>query len=113
RLAMRGETAGDNFGCVLILHFALTLVTGAAILALSPLEPSGGLVVLVFFLCIVPTALVWRAMTPYGRPPAPDWRSSRAAELIADLCLFAYMLVNLAVWNTVTAGSATRVVGVG
>src|SRR5205814_1586052 len=82
-------------------------------LAVSPVESSGGLVVLLFFVCIVPTALVWRAMTPYGKPPAPDWRSSRAAEVIADLCLFAYMLVNLAVWNTVTAGSAARVAGVG
>jgi hypothetical protein len=113
RLAMRGEKASDNFGCLLILHFALTLVTGAAILALSPLGPSGGWVVLLFFLCIIPTALVWRAMTPYGKPPAPDWRNSRAAELVADLCLFAYMLVNLAVWNTVTSGSAARVEGVG
>ncbi|MDQ3920060.1 MAG: hypothetical protein M3348_16465 [Acidobacteriota bacterium] len=113
RMAARGEKASDNFGCLLILHFALTLVTGSAILALSPLEPSGGLVVLLFFLCLVPTALVWRAMTPYAKPPAPDWRSSRAAEMAADLCLFAYMLVNLAVWNTVTSGSAPRVAGVG
>jgi hypothetical protein len=113
RMAARGEKASDNFGCLLILHFALTLVTGSAILALSPLEPSGGLVVLLFFICIIPTALVWRAMTPYGKPPAPDWRSSRAAELVADLCLFAYMLINLAVWNTVTSGSAARVEGVG
>ena len=113
RLAARGEKASDNFGCLLILHFALMLVTGAAILALSPLGPSGGWIVLLFFVCIVPTALVWRAMTPYSKPPAPDWRSSRAAEMVADLCLFAYMLVNLAVWNTVTAGSAPRVTGVG
>ena len=113
RLAMRGETGSDNFGCLLILHFVLTLVTASAILALSPLEPSGGLIVLVFFLCIIPTALVWRAMTPYKQTPKRDWRSSRAAEVVADLCLFAYMLVNLAVWNTVTAGSAARVAGVG
>src|SRR5947209_2867681 len=113
RMAARGEEASDNFGCLLILHFALTLVTGSAILALSPLEPSGGLVVLLFFVCIVPTALVWRAMTPYKKPPAPDWRGSRAAEIVADLCLFAYTLVNLAVWNTVTSGSAARVTGVG
>jgi hypothetical protein len=113
RLAARGEKASDNFGCLLILHFALTLVTGAAILALSPLGPSGGWIVLLFFLCLIPTALVWRAMTPYGKPPAPDWRNSRAVELAADLCLFAYMLVNLAVWNTVTSGSAQRVEGVG
>jgi len=113
RMAARGEKTADNFGCLLILHFALTLVTGAAILALSPLGPSGGWIALLFFLCLVPTALVWRAMTPYGKPPAPDWRSSRAVELVADLCLFAYMLVNLAVWNTVTSGSATRVACVG
>ena len=113
RMAARGEKTSDNFGCLLILHFALTLVTGAAILALSPLGPSGGWIVLLFFLCLIPTALVWRAMTPYAKPPAPDWRSSRAAELVADLCLFAYMLVNLAVWNTVTSGSATRVTSVG
>jgi len=113
RLTARGEKASDNFGCLLILHFALMLVTGSAILALSPMGPSGGLVVLLFFVCIIPTALVWRAMTPYGKPPAPDWRSSRAAEIVADLCLFAYMMVNLAVWNIVTSGSATRVEGVG
>src|ERR1043165_2147190 len=112
RMAARGEKTSDNFGCLLILHFALTLVTGAAILALSPLGPSGGLVVLLFFLCLVPTALVWRAMTPYAKPPAPDWRSSRAAEIVADLCLFAYMLVNLAVGNPVTSGWPTRVAGV-
>ena len=113
RLAARGETGVGNFGCLLVLHFALTLVTGSAILALSPLEPSGGLVVLLFFLCIIPTALVWRAMTPYAKLPKPDWRDSRAAEAAADILLFGYMLVNLAVWNTVTAGSAARVAGAG
>ena len=113
RLALRGESVAGGFGCLLILHFSLTLVTGCGLLALLPLEPSGGRVVLLFFLCIIPTALVWRAMTPYGKPPAADWRTSRAAELAADLCLFAYMVVNLAVWNTVTSGSAARVAGVG
>jgi hypothetical protein len=113
RLALSGEAVSDNFGCLLILHFALALVTACAIIALSPFKPTGWVVLVIFFLGIVPTALVWRAMTPYGKPPEPDWRSSPAAELAADLCLFAYMLVNLAVWNTVTGGSAARVAGVG
>ncbi|MCA1816637.1 MAG: hypothetical protein LC746_09575 [Acidobacteria bacterium] len=112
-LAQRGGEIGGAFGCLLVLHFALTLITAAAIMSLLPTEPSGGAVVLVFFLSLIPTALVWRAMTPYKKPPAPDWRDSRAAELVADLCLFAYMLVNLAVWNTVTAGSNVRAAGVG
>ena len=105
RLLARGEDIPGAFGCLLILHFALTLVTSAGIAALLPSEPTGGAVVLVFFLSMIPTALVWRALTPYKQPPAPDWRSTRAAEVVADLCLFAYMLVNLAIWNTVTAGA--------
>lgn len=113
RLALRGESVAGGFGCLLILHFALMLVTGSGILALSPFEQSGGRIVLLFFLCLIPTALVWRAMTPYSKPPAPDWRDSPAAELVADLCLFAYMVVNLAIWNTVTSGSAARAAGVG
>jgi len=114
RMALRGETVAGGFGCLLILHFSLTLVTGSGLLALSPLkQPSGGWIVLLFFLCIIPTALVWRAMTPYSKPPEADWRTSPAAELVADLCLFAYMVVNLAVWNTVTSGSAARAAGVG
>jgi len=113
RMALRGESVAGGFGCLLILHFSLTLVTGCGLLALLPLEPSSGSIVLLFFLCIIPTALVWRALTPYSEPPAADWRTSPAAELLADLCLFAYMVVNLAVWNTVTSGSAARVAGVG
>jgi hypothetical protein len=105
RLLARREVVGGAFGCLLILHFSLTLVTGAGVAALLPSEPTGGAMVLVFFLSMIPTGLVWRAMTPYKKPPAPDWRSSRAAEAVADLCLFAYMLVNLAVWNTVTSGA--------
>jgi hypothetical protein len=113
RMALRGESVAGGFGCLLILHFSLTLVTGCGLVALLPFEPSSGGIVLLFFLCIIPTALVWRAMTPYSKPPADDWRTSRAAELVADLCLFAYMVVNLAIWNTVTSGSAARVAGVG
>src|SRR5437763_1138077 len=56
RLAARGEKAGDNFGCLLVLHFALMLVTGSAILALSPVESSGDLFLLLCFVCIIPTA---------------------------------------------------------
>jgi hypothetical protein len=113
RLALRGEAGESPFGCFLILHFVLMLVTASAILALSPLELGPGMIVLTFFLCIIPTALVWRAMTPYQKLPERDWRNSRAAEAAADVLLFGYMLVNLAVWNTVTSGSATRVAGVG
>ena len=89
----------------MILHFTLTLVTSAAILALLPSEPTPGIIVLVIFLSMIPTALVWRAITPYKKPPEPDWRNSRWVEAVADLCLFAYMLVNLAVWNSVTSGA--------
>jgi NADH:ubiquinone oxidoreductase subunit 6 (subunit J) len=112
-LARHDGGGGSGIGCVIILHFALTLVTSAGIVALLPSEPSGGVTVLVFFLSLIPTALVWRATTPYKKPPEPDWRDSRGAEAVADLCLFAYMLVNLAVWNTVTAGSNVRAAGVG
>ncbi len=107
-----GGVAGP-FGCLIIFHFALALVTSAAIVALLLPETSGVVSVPVFFLSMIPTALVWRALTPYKEPPRPDWRDSRGAETAADLCLFAYMLVNLAVWNTVTSGSAARVAGVG
>jgi hypothetical protein len=113
RLLARGEEVGGAFPLLLILHFALTLVTAAGIVALSPYETAGGTTVLVFFLSMVPTALVWRAMTPYKKPPPPDWRNSRAVEVAADLCLFAYMLVNLAVWNTLTAGANAPAAGVG
>jgi hypothetical protein len=105
RLLARGEIVPGAFGCLLILHFSLTLVTNAGAAALLPSEPTGGATVLVFFLSLIPTALVWRALAPYKKPPARDWRGSRAAEAAADLCLFAYMLVNLAVWNTVTSGA--------
>ena len=78
---MRGETGSDNFGCLLILHFVLTLVTASAILALSPLEPSGGLIVLVFFLCIIPTALVWRATPTWFTAPTSHWYSPAEVAL--------------------------------
>lgn len=113
RLLAQHDSDESPFGCFIILHFALTLITSVAIVALLMSQASGGITVLVFFLSLIPTALVWRAMTPYKKPPPPDWRSSRAAELVADLCLFAYMLVNLAVWNTLTAGSNVRATGVG
>jgi hypothetical protein len=114
RLLARQEGGMTSlFGCLLILHLALTLVTSATILALSPFESGGGLTVLVVFLSLIPTVLVGRAMTPYKNPPRPDWRNSRAAEVAADLCLFAYALVNLAVWNTVTSGSNVRAAGAG
>lgn len=105
RLLRRGEGVPGAFGCLLIFHFALTLVTNAGLTALISSEPSSAAVVFVFFLSMVPTALVWRAITPYGKPPAPDWRNSRAAEAVADVCLFAYMLVNLAVWRAMTSGA--------
>lgn len=112
-LAQRNEV-NSSFGLFIILHFALTLVTAAGIVALLPFaEPSGGMMVLVFFLSMIPPALVWRAMTPYKKPPEPDWRNARAAEMVADLCLFAYMLVNLAIWNTVTAGANLPATGIG
>ena len=113
RLLAQHDSGASLFGCVMILHFALTLITSAAIVALLLPNSSGGLSVLVFFLCLIPTALVWRAMMPYKQPPEPDWRNSHGAEVVADLCLFAYMLVNLAVWNTLTAGSNVRATGVG
>jgi len=113
RLLLRGEGVPGAFGCLLILHFSLTLVTGAGIAALLPFEAKGGTTVLVMLLSMIPTALVWRALTPYSKPPARDWRSSRATETFADLCLFAYMLVNLAIWNTVTSGANLPVSGLG
>jgi hypothetical protein len=113
RLLARHDGDKGPFGCLIILHFALTLVTSAAIVALLPSEAPGLFTVLIFFLSMIPTALVWRAITPYKKPPEPDWRDSRAVETLADLCLFAYMLVNLAVWNTVTSGSNVRAAGVG
>ncbi|MBV8856063.1 MAG: hypothetical protein JOZ02_03800 [Acidobacteria bacterium] len=115
RLLARHEGGGGTpvIGCVLILHLALTLVTSAGIVALLSSGSSGGVTVLVVCLSLIPTALVWRALTPYKKPPAPDWRDSRWAETAADLCLFAYMLVNLAIWNTLTAGSNVRAASVG
>jgi NADH:ubiquinone oxidoreductase subunit 6 (subunit J) len=91
----------------------LTLITSAGIVALLSSEAAGGTTVLIFFLSMIPTVFVWRAITPYKKPPQPDWRNSRAVEIVADLCLFAYMLVNLAIWNTVTAGANVRAAGVG
>lgn len=113
RLHARGEGVPMAFGILLVLHFALTLVTSAGIVALLLSEASGGTMVLVFFLSLIPTAFVWRAITPYKKPPEPDWRNSREVEIVADLCLFAYMLVNLAVWNTLTAGANTPAAGLG
>jgi NADH:ubiquinone oxidoreductase subunit 6 (subunit J) len=113
RLLAQHDGGGEAFGCFMILHFALTLITSAGIVALLSSEASGATTVLVFFLSMIPTALVWRAITPYKKPPQPDWRNSRAVEIVADLCLFAYMLVNLAIWNTVTSGSNIRAAGVG
>jgi NADH:ubiquinone oxidoreductase subunit 6 (subunit J) len=113
RLLAQHDDGGSLFGCLIILHFALTLITAAGIVALLLPKSSGGVTVLVFFLSMIPTALVWRAMTPYKKPPEPDWRNSHAVEIVADLCLFAYMLVNLAIWNTVTAGSNIRAAGMG
>lgn len=114
RLLARGEGGVSGpLGCFIILHFALTLITAACIMALVSSKSSGGLTVLVMILSMIPTALVWRALTPYKKPPEPDWRNSHAVETFADLCLFAYMLINLAVWNTVTSGSNVRAEGLG
>jgi hypothetical protein len=113
RLLARHESGESPLSCLIILHFVLTLVTSAGIIALLLPKSSGGVTVLIFFLSMIPTALVWRAMTPYKKPPKPDRRNSRGAEVVADLCLFAYMLVNLAVWNTLTSGSNVRATGVG
>jgi hypothetical protein len=113
RLLTQPDSDESPLGCLIILHFTLTLVTSAGIVALLLPKSSGGVTVLVFFLSMIPTALVWRAITPYKKPPEPDWRNSHAVEIVADLCLFAYMLVNLAVWNTVTAGSNVRAASVG
>jgi hypothetical protein len=113
RMRARGQEVGGAFTLLLILHFALTLVTAAGILALLPSEVPGGYTVLVILFSMIPTALVWRALTPYRNPPEPDWRNSRAVETFADFCLFAYMLVNLAIWNTVTSGSNMRASGIG
>ncbi|MGB9178676.1 MAG: hypothetical protein WCB68_05455 [Pyrinomonadaceae bacterium] len=113
RLLAQHDSGSASFGCLIILHFCLTLITSVAIVALLLPRASGGSTVLVFFFSMIPTALVWRAMTPYKKPPKPDWRDSRGAEIVADSCLLAYMLVNLAVWNTLTAGSNMRATGVG
>lgn len=113
RLLAQHDSDDNPFGCFIILHFALTLVTSVAIVALLMSQSSGGITVLVFFLSMIPTALVWRAMSPYKKPPPPDWRSSRQVEIVADLCLFAYMIVNLTVWNVLTSGSNVRATGVG
>ena len=113
RMQARGENVAGPFSLLLILHFALTLVTAAGILALLPSEVPGGYTVLVILFSMIPTALVWRALTPYKSPPAPDWRNSHVIETLADFSLFAYMLVNLAIWNTVTSGSNPRVGGFG
>jgi hypothetical protein len=113
RMMARGEEVGGVFFLLLILHFTLTLVTAAGIVALSPYESSGGVTVVIFFLSMLPTALIWRAMMRYKKPPSPDWRNSRGVEAAADLCLFAYMAVNLAIWNTLTAGGNAPATGVG
>ena len=114
RLLARHEgDAGSPFGCLMILHLCLMLVTGCAVVALAQAEPTPGVLFPSVLLCLLPTVLVWRALTPYKKPPAPDWRNSRAVEIVADLCLFANVLVNLAVWNTVTGGSNIRAGGVG
>jgi NADH:ubiquinone oxidoreductase subunit 6 (subunit J) len=112
-LAQHDDADSNPFGCFIIFHFALTLITSAGIVALALPQSSGGVTVLVFFLSMIPTVLVWRAMTPYKKPPPPDWRNSHGVEIFADLCLFAYMLVNLAVWNTLTSGSNMRAEGLG
>jgi hypothetical protein len=112
-LARHEDDRGSSVGCLLILHLSLMLVTGCAVVALAQTEPTNWVLFPVVLLCILPTVLVWRALTPYKKPPAPDWRNSRGVETFADICLFAYMLVNLAVWNTVTAGSNIRAEGIG
>ncbi len=112
-LARRGGDGEDAVGCLILLHFCLTIVTSVGIVTLLPTQPSGGVSALLFFLGLTPTVFVWRALTPYKKPPVPDWRNSHGAEVVADLCLFAYMLVNLAIWNTLTGGSNMRATGIG
>lgn len=113
RLLVQHDEVPGAFTVLLILHFALTLVTAAGIVALLPFETAGGVAVLIFFLSMLPTALVWRAMTPYKKTPPADWRNSRVVETVADFCLFANMIVNLTIWLTLTAGSNLPVTGVG
>ncbi|HST50592.1 MAG TPA: hypothetical protein VLJ61_01175 [Pyrinomonadaceae bacterium] len=113
RMLTRQEGDASPFGCLMILHLCLMIVTGCAVVALAQTEPTPAVLFPAILLCIIPTVLVWRALTPYKKPPVPNWRNSREVETVADICLFAYMLVNLAVWNTVTAGSNIRAAGVG
>jgi len=113
RLLAQHHEIPNAFSLILILHFALTLVTAAGIVALLPFETAGGVTVLIFFLSMVPTAFVWRAMTPYKKTPTADWRNSPVVETVADFFLFANMIVNLTIWNTLTAGSNLPVTGVG
>lgn len=114
RLLARCDSDTDSpFGCFILFHFILTLLTSTMILALLPTELPSGVKVIVCVLSLVPTAFVWRAMSPYKTPPAPNWRNARATEIVADLFLFAYMLVNVAIWNAITSGSNIRAASVG
>ena len=113
RLLAEGQGFPGIFALFLILHFALTLVTVVGIMSLLPYPTSGGMTVLAIFLSMIPTALVWRALTPYKTPPEPDWRNSRVTENLADLFLVVYMMVNLSIWSIVTAGSNVHAAGFG
>lgn len=103
RLAMQGRGSSDNpFGCFLILNFALSLIIFATIVALSPFGPTPAVIVPGFFLCLIPTILVWRALTPLKQRPQQAWLLAPGLETMADFALFAYVLVNLSFLNFIT-----------
>jgi hypothetical protein len=103
RLAARGgEAAASGFGCFLLLHFVLSLLVFATIVAASPFEPTAAVMIPGFFFCLIPTALVWRALTPLKQRPPRVWLLSPRLEMLADLALFAYLLVNLSFLNFIT-----------
>lgn len=95
RLASRGAGVAGGFGCLLVLHFVLSLSTFVTIVAASPFEPSPTIIVPGFFFCLLSTALVWRALTPPRTLSRRAWLMSPKLEAAADVALFAYVLVNL------------------
>lgn len=96
------------FGALLFLHFVLSTLTVFAIPVLLGVTFNVWVVLLVIPFMFIPTALVWAALEPsrfgHGAPPGPP--AHPLAEVVANLCLFSYALINQLFWSGLAVSNA-------
>jgi hypothetical protein len=89
---------------LLIFNYMLSLLILITIVALLPwataAQPWSSIAVI--FVAMVPTYLVYKAMSPPRRPEPPSPLSSSRVEWVADLLLLTYVITNTLFFNVLT-----------